>query len=786
MAKKKRTTVKKVEPVRESGENIPLQLPLKPDFIALAGYILIAITLTFPLVLRMNSSVYGFYDHISTDLFGIINYYFWWIKRAIVDLKTSPVMAPVFAAPFGSRINFTNFTGFAMFPVTAVFGHLFSRNLVILTNLVVSGMGMFYLVRHITKSPAAGFVSGVIFAFCPNMMVRSYTTFDTTQVQWIPLYTLFVLKFIENRTWKNALLAGLFLVCNILFAMPYYLVYLPVHTVVLLLVYAGWRVWGEKREFVGFIKDLISPESIRAWLKITAALCCVIIVFLVYFNRVVGGREFSSSEPFQHNIEKLEELSLKPADYLMPHPRSAFLKGNIKESYWNAKRPGKDPDSFVAYVGYVAIILALIGAVKGRKGVYTWILLAGALVAFWSTLGPKLFGILTPSGMVHALYASFARRILIYKVFVQMGIAGLAGLGTCSIMERIQNRNGRLLLPVVLTVLMLFEYTLVPPALSVDLRNNPEIYERIRELPEKSMLIEVPLRRNNHNPFQGYPYYQTIHEKNLFNTYFGDSLIPEHIRPFYTNMEVPLEAQSYANLAALRYLGITHLVNHRAIRTMTVNFGFFFAPGLFNGNVEGLKNIFTCNRSPDVGPYPSPFDYTFADLYEITADPCPVALTFDYMSPYERVGGILRQEMMLPWGFASALFDSTETFYYPVAEEDRLVRLLRQGGTVTAANLSDESVDFSVTFKASAPDSNRVIEAKWNNGPVAGKFAIGPEPASCTVRNLHLDANGTGELTIWSTRDTFMYGVEIYRSDGRKVNVPVNAVLFDFRVEVNE
>ncbi|MBT4484730.1 MAG: hypothetical protein HOC71_13755, partial [Candidatus Latescibacteria bacterium] len=672
MAKKKRTTAKKAEPARKSGEIIPLQLPIKPDFIALAGYILIAITLTFPLVLRMNSSVYGFYDHISTDLFGIIQIYFWWIKHAIIDLKTSPIMAPIFAAPFGSRINFTNFTGFALFPVTAVFGHIFSRNFVILLNLIVSGMGMFYLVRHITKNPTAGFISGVIFAFCPNMMVRSYTTFDTTQVQWIPLYTLFVLKFIENRTWKNALLTALFLVCNILFTMPYYLVYLPVHTVVVLLVYAGWRVWIEKRKFGGFVKDITSPESIKAWVKITAALGCVIVVFLIYFTVVVGGSEFSSSTSFQHKTEKLDELSLKSTDYLMPHPRSAFLKGNIKESYWNTKRPGKDPDSFVAYIGYVALILALTGAVKGRKGVYTWILIAGAFVAFWSTLGPSLFGIPTPSGMIHALYASFARRILIYKVFVQMGVAGLAGTGTCYIIERIKSRNGRLLLPVVLTALILFEYTLVPPALSVDLRNNPEIYERVKELPEESMLIEVPLRRNNGNLFQGYQYYQTIHEKNLFNPYFGISQVPESIRPFYTNMAVPLEAQSYANLAALRYLGITHLVNHWIIRTTTVNFGFFFAPGIFSDNVEGLKKIYTCNRDPNVGPYPSPFDYTFADLYEITAEPCPVALTFDYKNPYESVEGIIRQEMMLPWGRASALVDTTKTFYYPVADGERL------------------------------------------------------------------------------------------------------------------
>ena len=775
MVKKKKHIAKKSDKI------ISLKKTTNPAFWAFVGFTFIAVTLTFPLILRMNSSVYGFYDHISTDLFAAIHNYFWWIKYAVINLKVSPIMNPLSAAPFGSRMNFINFTGFAQLPITVLFGHLFSRNFVILFNLIVSALGMFYLIRFVTDSSSAGFIAGIIYAFCPIMMVRSYTTFDSTQIQWIPFYTLYILKFIDHRTWKNALLSGLFLICNILFAMPYYLLYLPVHTITLLLVYAGWYVWGKKEDLV---KDLTTPEAVKAWTKIAVSLGLVIVVFAIYYTTIVGGSEFTSN--FERTPEDLEQLSLKPTDYLMPHPRSAFIKGNIKESYWNAKRPGKDPDSFTAYIGYIALVLAVFGVVKGRRGVFKWIFLATALIAFWSTLGPRLLGIPTPSGLIYILYARFARRILIYNVFVQIGIAGLAGMGAAFIFNGLPKLIARMSLLVLLTVLIIFEYTLVPPALSVDLRYNPEIYDRVKELPDEAILIEVPLRRNNGNLFQGYEYYQMYHHKKLFNEYFSLSQVPEHIQPFYKQMEVPLEAQSFANLAALRYLGITHLTYHRYIGTTTVRFGSFAAPGLATGNVEGLKTLFTCDRHPDVGPYPSPFDYTFADLYEITAEPCPVALTFHYQNPYQPIEGLLSQDGLLPWGWASALIDTTKTFYYPVADGERLVRLLRQGGRVTTSNMSGEPVEFSIAFMAESPDSNRVIEVKWNNGPFIGQFEIGPEPDRCIVQNLHLDAQGKGELSIWSTRDAFFYGIDYYDPDGRKANVPATAVLSDFRVKIDK
>ena len=128
--------------VKNSGKQILLSTGL---------YFLITSALTFPLIFRMNSSIYGPYDHITTDLFANIHMYFWWLKESILNLKTSPFNNPLLAAPFETKMTFVNLTGFVQLPITIIFGHIFSRNFTILFNLVVSGLGMFLrtLLKHL-------------------------------------------------------------------------------------------------------------------------------------------------------------------------------------------------------------------------------------------------------------------------------------------------------------------------------------------------------------------------------------------------------------------------------------------------------------------------------------------------------------------------------------------------------------------------------------------------------------------------------------------------------------
>jgi hypothetical protein len=739
------------------------------------AFTLLACALTFPLIIRLNSSVYGFYDHVSTDLFAAVYYYFWWPAREW--LLSHSMINPLLNFPFGAKMLLANATGFVMAPVGFLIGHLAAYNLAILANLILSGLGMFLLVRHITKSAGAGFIAGIVFAFCPNMLVRSYTTFDSTQVQWIPFYTLYVVKFLENSTWRNAILSAVFLLCNILFAMPYYLVFLPIHTVVLLVVYALWKSKEGKRGLAGFLKGLLTPEALRSWGKIAVIFAVVVVGFGAYYKVVVGGSAYSVTAT--RTLADLKSLSLQGRDYLVPHPRSLLLKGDFKETYWDAQnRPEKNADSDVAYIGYLAMLLALLGVWKGR-GYARWFFLAGGAVAFWATLGPNVFGLPTPSRLIYQ-YAPFARRILLYKVYVQFGMAGLAGLGTAYFLGKMKSPGKAAWSLVAASLLILGEYAIVPPFLSVDLTGTPEVYARVKALPAKSAIIEVPLRRMGKNLYQGYIFYQTIHGKPLFNPYVDVGLIkiPERIRPFYHQMEIPLEAGQYANLAALRFLGVTHLVYHPYIGTATVQFRSFSSPDLDSAKVDGLNRIYEGPRS--IGELPrGPYDYSFADLHEITAGPCPVALVFDSSSPFDAAKGWTDQDGYIPYGWFSSLMSGPQSFSYPVWNGTRTERLLRGSGRITAVNLSDRLVSFDLSFLAYA-EGKRTIEVKWN-GAMLAAVEIGPAQTICTAAGFSLPAGGTGEISLDTSGSSYGYMLPI----GKEIlRVPALAAIADVRAAV--
>jgi hypothetical protein len=246
-------------------------------------------------------------------------------------------------------------------------------------------------------------------------------------------------------------------------------------------------------------------------------------------------------------------------------------------------------------------------------------------------------------------------------------------------------------------------------------------------------------------------------------------------------METPLEAGQYANLAALRWLGITHLVYHIYIGTKTVKFLSFSAPDLEGGKVEGLRRIYECPRGFRES-YRSPYDYTFADLHEITAEPSPVALVFDSSSPFEASKGWQGQDGLLPFGMYSALFDTTSTFCYPLWNDGRTERVMRGEGRINAVNISNAPVTFGVSFTARAADT-RTLTVRWNGGAPLETFTVGPEPTACTVSDLSLTAEGTGVITVAASGFPYEYELLIGKES---LKLPATASLADVRVVVKK
>lgn len=76
---------------------------------------------------------------------------------------------------------------------------------------VLSGLGMYLLVRHYTQNKNAGVIAGMLYAFSHFHIVRSLGFWGATNQQWIPFFVLFLERGLERKSlwnWLGVLIFG--------------------------------------------------------------------------------------------------------------------------------------------------------------------------------------------------------------------------------------------------------------------------------------------------------------------------------------------------------------------------------------------------------------------------------------------------------------------------------------------------------------------------------------------------------------------------------------------------
>jgi Interleukin-like EMT inducer len=188
------------------------------------------------------------------------------------------------------------------------------------------------------------------------------------------------------------------------------------------------------------------------------------------------------------------------AGYVLPTQLHPMLGGFIRQvASDSAPRP--DGSHFPVdkgqqiYVGYVALVLALIGLWRGRRSAEAWLWAVTALVFFALTLGPSLRiagydqGISLPFTWISRLpFFEGNRYPSRYSVMLLLCLAPLAALGFRIADFRL--RIWRWSIFAVALGALLFEHLSVPLPLS-DLRV-PGLYQRVAAEPGDFALLEVP------------------------------------------------------------------------------------------------------------------------------------------------------------------------------------------------------------------------------------------------------------------------------------------------------
>jgi hypothetical protein len=113
-----------------------------------------------------------------------------------------------------------------IFPVWVVSGNpILSYNLLFLSTFVLSGLGMYLLLRELTGNAAAAFVAGLVFAFAPYRLPQS-SHLQVLSAQWMPFVLYGVTRYFESRRLRPLAGAALALVLQNL-SSGYHLLYFP-------------------------------------------------------------------------------------------------------------------------------------------------------------------------------------------------------------------------------------------------------------------------------------------------------------------------------------------------------------------------------------------------------------------------------------------------------------------------------------------------------------------------------------------------------------------------------
>ncbi len=776
---------------------VPARLPSLPEkWRAPALFLFLTLCVTFPLVLSPASSIYSPTDHISTDVYATMAITLWWPKYAIWNLGQSLLRTPMLCAPYSYFLSTSFLIGWFALPVTLLTSPVFTNNLLTWAGYFLSALSAYLLVHHLTRNRLASALSGVVFAFCPYMLLRGYTTYDTIQVQWLPLYILALLKFDEERSWKNAgWLAGS-LLGAILLSLFYYFVFFPILTgaylIVRLVAYHRTRkervqspesrVQSQELETqdsglrASWLSGLISRQDL---VKLTAVGAVVAGAFVLHYKLDIQPPpdlpKVESGLPMRRSVDQLWELRMAVKDYFVPVQQSAVFGGAVKD-YWQEiyQTERRNSINSAAYVGYVALILAAYALYRRRDWKTAFFALFG-LLALLATLGPYPF---TPAWLMFQ-YAPFVRRINFYKVYVQLAVAVLAGIGLSLFLERFKARKQQVIATGGLIALSCLEYTITPPLIHTDVSWIPRPYTWLSQVSGDPIVMEYPMRKAWGADYQGYYYYQMWHRKRLFNGLVSHSFVPLQYRPFWEDMEVPAAIADENNQAVLRHFGVKYILKHYRVQSQKA-----ILRSLPQPDFDGLAGLKLAYPSPDFrreyrdfspafvwenmgrivtnpGILDHPHDYVWTDIYEVVAGPTAVLLTWDYRSPYPTsaeaseyfaVNLASREKNFYPptlmfsdngrWtaitqiDLAQSLREQAATQKLPL--DLRAWRMMKNDGRMEALNLTDRGQAFDLLFDALSFETPRRVEV-WAGDRKLTDLVVGTQPAPFTLKDLRLE-----------------------------------------------
>jgi hypothetical protein len=495
------------------------------------GSFLLGSLLTWPLVSRMSSGMYGF----GNDNLGGV-----WVTEWLRQVATGPEetgFTRELQYPYGMKIDerfiqpMDRFMGYALGGIN---DGLFGYNIQIFLSFVLSGITMYALARYVSGSRLGAAIAGVLFMAAPLHLSLSMQYNALASVQWVPLVLLAFLVALRTRRLRDAALAGA--AFALLWYTSFYYGWFGAWIVgAMLIVVAIPPLWRglRKRRLASVI-----GHGIRTWAPRLGLAALVFVVFVAPPLYALASDVASDPGAFGREFDDLYFSSVKPWMFFLP-PHDNPVIGNLGEEFIYSHLLVLPLYEQAVYVGATVVVMTLVGVIF-RRGVperARWAmpaLLTCAVVAFLFTLGPYIpLNVFSVDAWMNASAEPHVYNLPWFTFQVSAGfryygrawifgaaaLAVLVAVGFVVIERRVRWLGwwAPALAAVLVATAGLAEFINRPPTRWLGLEHDPGWVQAVEKLPKDAAIVDYPVAGWSSPRSLYYIFWQTRHDRATFN-----------------------------------------------------------------------------------------------------------------------------------------------------------------------------------------------------------------------------------------------------------------------------
>ncbi|MBU1672464.1 MAG: hypothetical protein KKF41_07515 [Actinobacteria bacterium] len=528
--------------VERASAGLPARLRrvlLVPETLVFSLYAALTAVLTYPAITLVSRTYAEKRDPY------ILIWWTWWMKYAFQhNLALSPI--PLASSPYGYRWSpyaLDSLTYNVLRVLSIVFNETVAYNIFLLLCFFFTCVAAYFLVRHLTESRPAAAFGGLAFGLCPYMLMHGKEHINLMAVFALPLLALMLARAWERRTFPSVLLCGLVFVVGTAFSYQYGLLMALYAACFLFFIWLAGAPW---RRSAARGRD--RRRVLRLWLEVGAVLVLAVVAVGAMYAVLARSPQTGSRD-----ISVLYQYSARPWDYVVPGPDGALL-GWLSRDFVFEHLHGGFPVESTLFLGFSVIglaVFALVAAGRQRDapaaseaegepddtdganesqapGIVplreqprrvVWTMTGTAVVAFLFSMPPsaKVLGVKLyfPGYLLHKVVPSF-RAYARFGLIVMMCAVVLAAYGLQTLVSSWRARTAWLV-TAGLCVLVIAEFTVVPPFRSLDTEATTDYYRWLAARPGQSTVAVYPWYSDGDFKTYSYLFEQRHHGKPLAN-----------------------------------------------------------------------------------------------------------------------------------------------------------------------------------------------------------------------------------------------------------------------------